>query len=212
MSRVVEKRRRVRAVVVAVVVVVIAIGSWRLLRFPPDTTPEGAYMRVARAIREDAPENAFAYLEQDAQHACFTIVGYAGKARERIVAAYPEPERSEALARYEPLAATGDGPKLFAHIAKRAGFVDRLRRDLSGVASVTVEGDRATVVTARGTRYPFRRRPNGIWGLTLFTAELTQRAEHLARDWELIQSAAADYQRSGARQDAPTVEGGGAAH
>lgn len=199
MNRVFEKGRRLPALVVAVIVVG-GIGLWLLLRFPPDTTPEGAYMRIARAVREDAPENAFAYLEEDAQHACFTIVGYAMKAEARIVEAYPEPERSEALARYGPLAAAGDGAGLFARVAEHAGYVDRLRRDLSGVASVTIDGDRATVVTARGTRYPFRRRPNGIWGLTLFTAELTQRAEHLARDWELIQNAAADYERSGATQ------------
>lgn len=203
MRTMVKKGKRLPAAIVAVMVLAGAVGLWRLLRFPPDTTPEGAYMRIARAIREGAPENAFAYLEEDAQHACFTIVGYAGKATERIREAYPEPERSEALARYEPLAATGEGPALFALLAQREGFVGRLRRDLSGVASVTVDGDRATVVTARGTRYPFRKRPNGIWGLTLFTAELTQRAQHLARDWELIQSAAADYERSDATTGTP---------
>ena len=196
-----RKGRRDKALVAAVIIIVVGIAAWRLLRFPPDTTPEGAYMRIARAIREDAPENAFAYLEEEAQHACFTIVGYAAKATARIRRAYPEPERSEALARYRPLAEAGDGPSLFARIAEQEGYVTRLRRDLSGVASVAIDGERATVITARGTRYPFRRRPNGIWGLTLFTTELTQRAEHLARDWELIQSAAADYERGGGNVD-----------
>ena len=68
-----------------------------------------------------------------------------------------------------------DGADVF--VPSRAARVDRApRRDLSGVARVEIEGERASVVTARGTRYPFRRRDNGIWGLTLFTAELMAEA------------------------------------
>jgi hypothetical protein len=58
-----------------------------------------------------------------------------------------------------------------------------------------VQGDRATVETARGTRYPFRRRENGIWGLTLFSATLVAEAEKAARDAAMIEKAAADYER-----------------
>ena len=46
---------------------------------------------------------------------------------------------------------------------------------MSGIAKVEIAGDRATVETARGTRYAFRRRENGIWGLTLFTAPLARK-------------------------------------
>ena len=59
-----------------------------------------------------------------------------------------------------------------------------------------VQGERATVVTARGTRYPFRRRENGIWGLTVFTAELDAEAERATRDLEVVERAAADYDRA----------------
>ncbi|MGH7293339.1 MAG: hypothetical protein ACRELB_00325, partial [Polyangiaceae bacterium] len=72
----------------------------------------------------------------------------------------------------------------------------RLERDLSGEVHVEVVGDRATVITARGTRYPFRRRDNGIWGLTIFTAELVAEAERAARDLEVVEHAAADYDRA----------------
>ena len=72
----------------------------------------------------------------------------------------------------------------------------RLRRDLSGVAKVEIAGERATIETARGTRYPFRRRDNGIWGLTLFTAELVAESERAARDFEVVDRAAADYERA----------------
>ena len=93
-------------------------------------------------------------------------------------------------------AAAPDGPDVFALFAARLGWVSLLRRDLSGVSKVDVEGERATVQTARGTRYSFRRRENGIWGLTLFTASLTAEAEKAARDLDVIEQAASDYARA----------------
>jgi hypothetical protein len=61
---------------------------------------------------------------------------------------------------------------------------------------VEIEGERASVVTAQGTRWPFRRRENGIWGLTVFTAELVTEAEKATRDLEVVTAAAADYDRA----------------
>ena len=81
-------------------------------------------------------------------------------------------------------------------MATRLGWVSRLRRDLSGIAKVEVAGERATIETARGTRYPFRRRENGIWGMSLFTAELVAEAERAARDWDVVEDAALDYERA----------------
>ncbi len=168
------------------------------LLYPSDRTPKGAYYRVMIGVNAGDATRLFAYLETPAQHACYTIRDFRRKTRERVLAAYPEPERSRLAALYAEEAAAADGADVFAIHAKRNGWIGRLRRDLSGVANVTVEGERATVETARGTRYPFRRRPeNGIWGLTLFTAVLSAEAERAARDYSLIQKAAADYERVG---------------
>lgn len=174
------------------------------LRFPPDTTPEGAYLRVVKAVNLGRAEDFFAYLETPAQHACYSIVRYRREARERVLGSYPEPERSQLAGAWEAAALAGDGPPLFALEAERRGWLARLRRDLSGIVEVEVEGERATVVTARGTRYPFRRRDNGIWGLTLFTAALVAEAEKAARDAEMVDKAAADYDRA-RRQGAPAA-------
>jgi hypothetical protein len=89
-----------------------------------------------------------------------------------------------------------DGPDVFVAMAKRNAWLERLQRDLSGVAHVEVQGERATVVTVRGTRYPFRRRDNGIWGLTIFTAQLQAEAERAARDLEMVEKAAGDYEHA----------------
>ncbi len=78
--------------------------------------------------------------------------------------------------------------------------MNRLRKDMSGVAKIDVQGERATVQTAHGTRYPFRRRDNGIWGLTLFTATLSAEAEKAARDLALIDKAASDYEHAAKRR------------
>jgi hypothetical protein len=190
----------VRRRIVLVVAAVLALGGgWLALRhytqFPPDTTPDGAYLRIAHALSLGRPEECFSYLEQDAQDASYTILDYARKARTRIAESYPEPDRTRALAPYGFVDRCADPPALWAELAAERAWLGRLRRDLSGIDHVEIAGERATVVTARGTRYPFRRRPNGIWGLTVFTAELTSEAERLARDWDRIQQAAADYDR-----------------
>ena len=171
-------------------------GVWRLLRFPPDTTPEGAYLRVARSIGRGEPRVVFAYLEDRAQHAAYTIRDYRKKSRDRVADAYPEPERTRLLAQYGPHADAPDGPDVWVEMATRLGWLARLRRDLSGIARVEIAGERATIETARGTRYPFRRRENGIWGLSLFTAELVAEAERAARDWDVVERAALDYERA----------------
>ena len=169
------------------------------LSYPSDRTPEGAYYRVVIAVNRADPAGFFAYLETPAQHACFTIRDYRRRARARVLAAYPEPERDALAAQHLEEASAPDGADVFTLYARRLGFVDRLRRDLSGVARVDVRGERATVETARGTRYPFRRRPeNGIWGLTLFTPVLQAEAERAARDFALIDRAASDYERASA--------------
>ncbi|MCS6900750.1 MAG: hypothetical protein RMJ98_07925 [Myxococcales bacterium] len=160
--------------------------------FPADTTPEGAYLRIVLAVRKGRLEEAFPYLETEAQWACYTTVDYHRKIVELVRSFYPEPERGRLLARYEASAAAG-GERYFAAEATRRGWERRLRQDLSGIASVEVEGERASVQTVQGTRYPFRRRENGIWGLTLFTAELKAEATAAARDIQVIERSAMDY-------------------
>ena len=177
--------------------VIATVGGYRALsRFPAETAPEGAYLRIATAVERGVPETAFPYLEEEAQVACYTLRDYARLAAKAIAADYPEGERAKELPPYQRLAEAGEPPQLWSQIAEDRGWLRRLRRDLSGVASVELVGDRATIVTARGTRYSFRRRPNGIWGLTMFTAQLDAEARRLARDWDLVNKAAADHREA----------------
>ena len=153
-------------------------------------------MRVAKSVNQDKPRDFFAYTETAAQHAAYTIRDYRKKARDRVLEAYPEPERSRLAHTYEAAAVAPDGADVFARFAEEHGFVMLLRQDMSGIAKVEVSGERATVETARGTRYAFRRRENGIWGLTRFTPALLAEAEKAARDFAIIDQAAADYERA----------------
>lgn len=190
-------KRAWHRLLLAAVVGLAGWGLWARLTIPSDRTPEGAYLRVMIAVNRGHPQGFFAYLETRAQHACYTILDYKRKARERVVQAYPEPERTRMSRELAVFADLKDGPEVFAYLAGQRGWVARLRRDLSGVAHVEQDGERATVQTARGTRYPFRvRSENGIWGLTLFTADLVQEAERAARDYRMIDQAAIDYLRA----------------
>ncbi len=174
----------------------LASGGVMHLPFPSDRTPEGAYVRIAKSIDEGHVRDVFPYLETEAQWASYSIRDARAAASARVAAAYPEPQRSELLAAYAPLARAPDGADVFAIFADQKGWTAHLRRDLSGVARVETEGERASVVTARGTRYPFRRRDNGIWGLTLFTAQLLAESERAARDLAMVKGAADDYERA----------------
>lgn len=189
-------RRIALFALLGIATVVGARVVYAYVAFPSDRTPEGAYLRVAIAVNRGKPQDFFAYTETRAQHAAYTIRDFRKKARERVLAAYPEPERTRLAAEYAAEADAPDGADVFALYAKRHGWIARLRRDLSGIKKVEVAADRATVETAHGTRYPFRRRENGIWGLTLFTPLLDAEAERAARDYSVIDKAAADYQRS----------------
>ena len=184
------------AIAFALVLVPISVIGWVHRPFPSDQTPTGAYMRVAHSVSQDDPKAFFAYLETEAQWACFTIHDMRAKASTRIAASYPEPRRTEMLAQYKSAAEAADGSEVFAAIYRERGWARRLRKDLSGVAKVETEGDRASVVTAQGTRWPFRRRDNGIWGLTIFTAELLADAEKATRDLAVVTAAADDYDRA----------------
>ncbi len=171
--------------------------------FPGDRTPEGAYARLVLAISEGHPRDCFAYLETQAQWAAYTVRDYRAKAAARIEAAYPEPDRSRMLAEHRVEASAPDGADIWQFLAERRGYLARLRKDLSGVRRIEVVGERATVETARGTRYTFRRRENGIWGLTAFTGDLLAEAEKAARDFEVVDLAARDYQAARAEPSAP---------
>jgi hypothetical protein len=164
--------------------------------FPSDHTPEGAYVRIAHGVTDGHVEAAFPYLETEAQWACFTVGENRRKALALVRRWYPEEERGALERDYARYAAATDGADVFALYAKERGWDRRLRRDLSGAASVDEQGERASVVTARGTRYAFRRRDNGIWGLTMFTADLVAEAERSARDLAVVEKAAADYERA----------------
>ena len=151
-------------------------------------------MRIALMVAERRPHDAFPYLETEAQWAAFTIQNVRKKAVERVKQSYPPSEGAPLLDAWREEAQAPDGPDVFVLLASRRGWIRRLERDLSGVARVEIQGERATVVTARGTRYPFRRRDNGLWGLTIFTAELEAEAERATRDLEVVDRAASDYE------------------
>ncbi len=176
-------------------VVVAGLAALALRRpFPSDHTPEGAWLRIALAIHKQRLEDAFAYLETEAQWASFSIGKSHAKALS-LAASFPVDEQAAIRERYTRFGSHPDGPEVFAAFGKDHHFETRLKKDLSGVGHVEIDGERATVVTARGTRHPFRRRENGIWGLTIFTGELLAESRRAARDLEALEKSAADFAR-----------------
>jgi hypothetical protein len=191
-----------KALAIVAALVLVPTIAFLLLRrpYPSDQTPEGAYMRIAKGVAADDPRGFFAYLEEEAQWACFTTRDMRAKAVLRAEKSYPEPRRSELIAQYERLARAPDGSDVFAILYAERGWSRRLRKDMSGVVKIDEQGDRASVVTSRGTRWPFRKRANGIWGITVFTAELVAESEKATRDLAVVNAAADDYDRAKAER------------
>jgi hypothetical protein len=187
---------------VGLAVAVVAAGGYFALRkpFPADTTPDGAYLRIAQAVGQNRLRDTFPYLEDEAQWACFSICNARREAFEKIHANYPEDKRATAAADASPYATCKDGVDAFLTLSRARGFETRLRRDLSGIASVEVAGTRASVVTARGTRYPMAQRKNSIWGTTIFTADLLKEKDKAVRDLSIVTAAAQDYASARAAQ------------
>src|SRR5262245_38969062 len=138
----------------ATAVLLAGVGWWKFVRFPPDSTPEGAYLRIAFNVSRGDVKACFAYLEERAQHAAYTLRDYRRKAAVRIAESYPEPERARLLEAYRPHATAADGADVWADLATRRGWTARLRRDLSGISKIEKTGERATIETVHGTRYP----------------------------------------------------------
>jgi hypothetical protein len=194
----VNKRALFGVLIAAIVIGVVALVFYK--PFPPDKTPEGSYARIAKAIAEGRSRDVFPYLEQDAQDAAFSIHDMRKGACDFITQSYPQgTERDALLASYRPEADALDGPDVFMLLDKKDAFIARLRKDLSGIATIETQGERATLTTVKGTRYTFRRRPNGVWGLTRFTAEMLDASQRAARDLASVRAAAEDYSR--ARRD-----------
>jgi hypothetical protein len=195
---------RRKAFFIALAVVLVPLGLIVGLRrpFPSDRTPDGAYLRITQAVGRSQPREFFSYLEEEAQWACFTIRDTRRKAVERVARSYPEPQRSQLLLQWQRFADAPDGSDVFVIYYDERGWSKRLRKDMSGIVKVDVEGERASIVTARGTRWPFRIRKNGIWGLTVFTAELVAEAEKATRDLAIVEAAANDYDRAAAASSA----------
>jgi hypothetical protein len=185
----------------------LGLRSWLVQPFPSDRTPLGAYLRIARSVGAMDVSATFPYLEDEAQWACFSICDARKSAAVRIRRSYPTEAQAAALAASANLAGCSDGPSAFNILAKQYGWSGRLRRDLSGVVSSEIVGERASLVTARGTRYPFRIRKNGIWGLTIFTGELVAERNRATRDLALVTAAADDY--DAARNGISTSSDGG---
>jgi hypothetical protein len=169
----------------------------KLAALPPDTKPEGAYLRIASSLSHGDLRGVFRYLEDDAADACANVLRDRKEASDLVDRFYPEPERTRLLDEYRPHATAAEAADVWVEIATRRGYGTILRHDLSGIARIETDGDRAIVETARGTRYSFRRRRDGVFGLATFTADLVADATRARRDLEVIKKSAADYERVG---------------
>jgi hypothetical protein len=186
---------RIARLALAVLAAAALFAAVYVRRYPADTTPEGAYLRLAKHLELGQPELAFSYLEVDARDASYVMARARTDALAQVHSSFPAEEARAFAESYAALATGDDGPKAFARYAEPRGWLRRLAKDVSPIDHVESDGERATVVTRKGTRYPFHRDRDGRYGLTSFTAELVAQAKQATRDREVVARSAADYER-----------------
>jgi hypothetical protein len=150
------------AIGLAVIALVAYLGfRFSARAFPPDRTPDGAYLRIAKSIADGDPRGIFPYLETDAQWASFTIRDERKKALERVRASYPPEERAAYEKAYAAEADAPDGPDVFALLAEQRGWIKRRSRLTARARPCRRRAARATrfacVTTASGGSRSSRR-------------------------------------------------------
>ncbi len=163
--------------------------------YPADTTPEGAYLRMAKHLELGQPQVVFSYLEVAARDATYAMARTRTESLAVVRKNFPADEVLVFTEKYGAIAVGDNGPQAFARYAEARGWVAHLTKGLSPIEHVENDGDLATVVTATGGRYVFHRDPDGRYGLTFFTAELVAQAQQALRDREVILRSGVDYER-----------------
>ena len=186
----------------AAVFAAIWVGTYAIGHrpFPAETTPEGAYARVALSVEERRYKDIFPYLETEAQWAAYTIRDTRKKACRTVRASYVAGERERLLAEWrEDAEARSTERTFFAIVARqRVGGGWRVSSETSPVARRASTSKESVRHGRHRAGHPVpvsTTRTMGSGGLTMFTAvELQADAERASRDLEeVVQRAADDY-------------------
>jgi hypothetical protein len=184
-------------------------------------SPEEAFGRLQQAVAAQDPAALFDALDQRSRWAFMTVQKSHREAYDIILSNYPEgPERERELRRFQRGAILGSARELFAEeIGQRvlAGFSNPLPAatrfevvsvpvarsagggDGQGSAEAGDDETQTMAVLPDGKRIPFRRGPDGGWGLATVADEAAERQNHALHDVDLVRVNAADYERAATR-------------
>jgi hypothetical protein len=189
-------------------------------------SPEEAFGRFQRAVAAQDPAALFDALDQRSRWAFMTIQKSHREAYDIILSNYPEgPERERELRRFQRGAMLGSARELFAEEMGRrvlAGFANPVpaasRFEVvpappagaataaggngqggGGGDAVGADETQVMAVLPDGTRVPFRRGPDGGWGLATVADEAAERQNRALHDVDLVRVNAADYERAATR-------------
>ena len=146
-------------------------------------------------------------MEQGSRWAWMTVQKSHREAYDIILSNYPEgQERERELRRFQKGAMTGSARELFieelgknalAKFPRPMPTPARFDAPASGAGGGAT--DERIAVLADGTQLPFRKGPDGGWGLSLFSAESEVRQNRALHDVDMVRASAADYERAAAR-------------
>ncbi len=129
----------------AVVAALLAAAwmSWVHASYPSDREPRGAYVRIVESVTRNRPEDFFAYLEDAAQHACFTIRDYRKAALGRVRASFPGERAARVRAALRSDRGCSRRSRGIGLLCAKAKAGSQARSRLARAAAVEIQGERA---------------------------------------------------------------------
>jgi hypothetical protein len=161
---------------------------------PDLTQPEGALGALASGCANGEAQALFPALDERSRSALKDIAGARRRAREVILASYPEEARAEALAQLGDTSSAATGAELFGRRCDRA-CVARLCNGVSAPAAVTHDGGLAAVRTLRGA-HVILFREHQQYGVVWQTEELDRERKRAFAELSTINANAKVYARS----------------
>ena len=183
-------------------------------------SPEEAFGRLQQAVAAQDAAALFDALDQRSRWAFMTIQKSHREAYDIILSNYPEgPERERELRRFQRGAILGSARELFVEEMGRrvlAGFANPVpaasrfevaampvaagsAAGVDGHGGAGTDDTQVMAVLPDGKRLPFRRGPDGGWGLAIVADEAAERQNHALHDVDLVRVNAADYERAATR-------------
>lgn len=160
-----------------------------------DSTPRGAFERMADAAQSESVGDLFDALDDESRDAVSGLHGAQARIGRLLRRDFLTEEREGVPGRWRLGAEARDARSVFAAWCREYECLAEVTDRLSAPVRVDIDGAGARVLVRKGRSYPFSRSRRGRWGLSLFRDRLRRWNVEVHRDLESIAHSAGILRR-----------------